>query len=284
MRVALLGPIAWRTPPRHYGPWELVTSLLADGLRRSGHRRHALRHARLGHRAPSSTGSARVPTRRTPAMDGRVWEALHVAHALHALGRLRSHPQPSRLVATGLLGAHRDARGHHDPRLLLPAHPARLPAVEERLRLHLGLRPLPRPRLRRHRLSRRRSRPACRFLRRGGDGLVCFGRIHPDKGTARGGRHRAEGRAAARDLRARPGPALLGGGGRAARRRRRGCATSARSARRSGPTVLGAAACLLHPIAFEEPFGLSVVEAMICGTPVVAYPTRLDARDRRRTA
>ena len=32
MRVALLGPIAWRTPPRHYGPWELITSLLADGL------------------------------------------------------------------------------------------------------------------------------------------------------------------------------------------------------------------------------------------------------------
>jgi glycosyltransferase involved in cell wall biosynthesis len=36
--------------------------------------------------------------------------------------------------------------------------------------------------------------------------------------------------------------------------------------------VLGAAACLLHPVAFAEPFGLSVVEAMLCGTPVVAYP------------
>jgi glycosyltransferase involved in cell wall biosynthesis len=36
--------------------------------------------------------------------------------------------------------------------------------------------------------------------------------------------------------------------------------------------VLGAAAALLHPIAFAEPFGLSVVEAMACGTPVIAYP------------
>ena len=32
-----------------------------------------------------------------------------------------------------------------------------------------------------------------------------------------------------------------------------------------------AAAALLHPIAFAEPFGLSVVESMAAGTPVVAY-------------
>jgi len=37
------------------------------------------------------------------------------------------------------------------------------------------------------------------------------------------------------------------------------------------PVLLGSAAALLHPIAFEEPFGLSVVEAMACGTPVIAY-------------
>jgi glycosyltransferase involved in cell wall biosynthesis len=32
MRVAMIAPIAWRTPPRHYGPWELVTSLLTEAL------------------------------------------------------------------------------------------------------------------------------------------------------------------------------------------------------------------------------------------------------------
>ena len=32
VRVALLAPIAWRVPPRHYGPWEQFVSLLAEGL------------------------------------------------------------------------------------------------------------------------------------------------------------------------------------------------------------------------------------------------------------
>jgi glycosyltransferase involved in cell wall biosynthesis len=35
--------------------------------------------------------------------------------------------------------------------------------------------------------------------------------------------------------------------------------------------VLGNAVALLHPINFEEPFGLSVVESMACGTPAIAF-------------
>ncbi len=35
--------------------------------------------------------------------------------------------------------------------------------------------------------------------------------------------------------------------------------------------VLGGARALLHLISFDEPFGFSVVEAMACGTPVIAY-------------
>jgi hypothetical protein len=31
-RVAMLSPIAWRTPPRHYGAWETVASNITEGL------------------------------------------------------------------------------------------------------------------------------------------------------------------------------------------------------------------------------------------------------------
>jgi glycosyltransferase involved in cell wall biosynthesis len=43
----------------------------------------------------------------------------------------------------------------------------------------------------------------------------------------------------------------------------------------SGPVernqLLGKALALLHPIQFDEPFGLSVIESMACGTPVIAF-------------
>ena len=85
MRVALLGPIAWRTPPRHYGPWEQVTGLLADGLVERGV--DVTLFATLDSETSADLdgvcphGYAEDHTR-----DGRVWEALHVAHALRRSG------------------------------------------------------------------------------------------------------------------------------------------------------------------------------------------------------
>ena len=37
LRIAVLAPLAWRVPPRHYGPWELFASLLTEGLVARGH-------------------------------------------------------------------------------------------------------------------------------------------------------------------------------------------------------------------------------------------------------
>src|SRR5687767_1837612 len=36
MKVAMLAPITWRTPPRKYGPWEQVTSGITEGLIKLG--------------------------------------------------------------------------------------------------------------------------------------------------------------------------------------------------------------------------------------------------------
>lgn len=37
MKIAMLSPVAWPTPPRGYGPWEQVASNIAEGLVKRGH-------------------------------------------------------------------------------------------------------------------------------------------------------------------------------------------------------------------------------------------------------
>ena len=100
--------------------------------------------------------------------------------------------------------------------------------------------------------------------------LLFFGRIHPDKGTAE-----------AIDIALESGIPLVIAGivqdqpyfdGRVAPRvdgKRVSFVGPVSTAERSA--LLGGAHALLHPIAFDEPFGYSVVESMACGTPVIAF-------------
>ncbi|HEX3206628.1 MAG TPA: hypothetical protein VHQ68_10345, partial [Propionibacteriaceae bacterium] len=78
MKIALIGPIAWCTPPRHYGPWEQVTGLLADGLVRRGV--DVTLFATLDSQtAATLDGVSPRGYEEDESLDGRVWEGLHVA-------------------------------------------------------------------------------------------------------------------------------------------------------------------------------------------------------------
>jgi glycosyltransferase involved in cell wall biosynthesis len=104
----------------------------------------------------------------------------------------------------------------------------------------------------------------------GGEALVFFGRIHPDKGTA-----------LAIEVAAEVGRRLVIAGIIQDREYFEAAVEPHIDGDRVvylgpvGPeqrqSILGNAAALLHLIEFDEPFGFSVVEAMACGTPVIAH-------------
>lgn len=80
MRIGILAPIAWRTPPKHYGGWELVASNLTEGLVKQGH------EVTLFATGDSQTAArleavCSTPLNHNSHLDARVYETLHTAHA-----------------------------------------------------------------------------------------------------------------------------------------------------------------------------------------------------------
>ena len=264
----MLAPVAWRTPPRHYGPWESVASVLTEGLVRRGV--EVTLFATLDSvTAAVLDGVCPHGYAEDPALDGRVQEALHVSHALARSGEfdlVHNHLDWLPLA----FGAHARApmvttiHGFSGAGIL-PAYTrsrSAFVAISESDR-HAGLdyaATVP------HGIDL----TALPYSGRPGEQLVSFGRIHPDKGTAdaieiarRAGRRLVicgivqDERYFADEV----APHVDGD--------RVSYLGSVGPERRA--EVLGAATALLHPIHFDEPFGLSVAEAMACGTPVIAY-------------
>lgn len=269
MRIAMLSPISWRTPPRHYGPWELVTSLLTEALVARGV--DVTLFATLdSHTAGTLAGVVPAPYSEDPSIDAKVWEYRHLAHLFDRAGEFDLiHNQAdfpahafSGLVPTPMITT---IHGLSSDRILPMYEPYqhrvhyvaiseadRHPALRYAATIHHGI--------------SIRNFP---FDHIGSHNLLFFGRIHPDKGAA-------EAIEAARATNRRLvmagivqdsgyyeraiAPAIDGD-----RVMYRGSVGGVERRR-----TLGAAAALLHLINFDEPFGLSVVEALACGTPVIA--------------
>lgn len=270
MRIAMLSSIAWRTPPRHYGPWEQVVSLLTEGLVARGV------DVTLFATADSETAGrshAIVPRpyEEDKDLSPKVWESLHISEVFEKaqdFDLIHNHFDFLPLTYSGLVKRPVLTTIHgFSSEKILPVYKKydgrsyyvsisdadRSPELTYMATIHHGI-----------------DLEAFTFNPSGGEYLLFFGRIHPDKGV----REAIEiARLADRRL-------LIAGIVQdenyfetEVKPHLDGCQVeyvgSVGPDRRDN--LLGRAASLLHPISFNEPFGLSVVEANACGTPVIAF-------------
>jgi len=78
LRVAMLAPISWRVPPRHYGPWERVVALLTEGLVARGVAVTLFATADSITKA-TLVGTCPRPYSEDDTLDPKVWECLHIS-------------------------------------------------------------------------------------------------------------------------------------------------------------------------------------------------------------
>ena len=256
LRVAVLAPISWRTPPVHYGPWELFASLLTEGLVQRG---HDVTLFATGDSCTRATLSSVVPHGWSddPDVDTKVAECLHISALFERADDFDIIHNSfdflpltySDLVSTPMVTT---IHGFSSRRFfpVFENYNGRTAYVAT---VHHGI-----------------DTDAFGLHAPTDSYLLFYGRIHPDKGTAH-----------AIEVARRVGLSLVIAGIVHDQRYfddEVAPHVDGDHVRYIGPVganarsdVLGRAHGLLHLIDFDEPFGLSVVEAMACGTPVIAF-------------
>jgi len=271
IKIAMLSPIAWRTPPVDYGPWELVTSMLTEELVKNQidvtlfATGNSITRAKL--RSVCKQGYEEDKT-----IEPKVYECLHIAECFeHAHEFDLIHNQfdflpltYSKLVKTPVVTT---IHGFSSLRIL-PVYEKynrnthyvsisnadRAPSLDYIATIYHGID-----------LSdfRFNANPTLNYL-------LFYGRIHQDKGAYE-----------AIQISRKAGIPLIMAGivqdetyfnQKVKPFLKPGVVDFIGSVGgEQREELLGNALALLHPIHFNEPFGLSVVESMACGTPVVAF-------------
>jgi glycosyltransferase involved in cell wall biosynthesis len=269
LRLAVLAAIAWPAPPPGYGPWEQVAFDIADGMRRRGLdvTLFATGDSRFEGRLVSVVP---VGLNEDPALDGEVFTALHIGE----LFRRASHfdlihnnfdwkPLTYALASTApplLTTIH----GFSSPQILAAYYACaarsfycsisnadRDPGLEYLATTYNGIDP-----------------KAFTFSAKAGDYLVFLGRFHPEKGThlaieiARRAGVRLKMAAIPHDeayFREEVAPHIDGD-----RVQFLGAVE-----RETRDELLSNALALVHMTTRPERFGLTLIEAMACGTPVL---------------
>ncbi|MBA0047242.1 glycosyltransferase family 4 protein [Mycobacteroides sp. LB1] len=269
MKIGVIASVAHRLPPLNYGPWEQIASTLTEGFVAHGH------EVTLFATADSATSARLVGTvpsgyEESAGVDAKVAEALHNSIVFEHAGEfdiLANHfdfmPLTySRLVSVPVVTT---IHGFSSPKIV-PVYQAfddiahyvaisnanRHPDLHYESTIYHGVD-----------LSSFTFKPA------GGKYLLFLGRIHPEKGTH-----------VAIEVAKRAGLPLIIAGIIQDEEYFRAAVephitgTEVTYVGPVGPArrdeLLGGARALLHLISFSEPFGLSVVESLATGTPVIA--------------
>jgi glycosyltransferase involved in cell wall biosynthesis len=270
MKVAVLSPVAWRTPPRHYGPWEQIASNIAEGLVKKGVdvTLFATGDSITDGKLESICATGYEEDRN---QDAKVLECLHISNVMEKAGQFDLIHNNfdflpltySKLIKTPVITT---IHGFSSSRIVPVykkyngiSHYVSISNADRNADLkyiatvYNGL-----------------DTRDFNFTAEADDYLLYFGRIHHDKGTA-------EAIEIAKKANKR---LLIAGIIQDANYYREKVEPFVDNEQivyvgHAGPDkrkeLLGNAAALLHPINFNEPFGMSVAESMLCGTPVIAF-------------